>query len=276
MRESKSHISEKRKQSIFAAGMDERTQSSRLAKFDFARRRFEWLPSLHKARQGGQSNGLAHLSGESVGDGMCVKLGCAARRSSKWDHFALHSDPSPLPAKSGVAEPTAEAFRRHGDGSQQWRSFATIPRPRAKADEYCARPRSTHRTGSNRLSFLAVDFLATTDSQPRIDRYRPKYRSAMRSTVKRADTAARHAARSISPTRLIASTAASRLSTRKPVTPSSISSGIDPRLQAITGVPQASASTTDRPNGSSKLMRWSSARAEPRVLARAAPPTGPR
>ena len=85
----------------------------------------------------------------------------------------------------------------------------------------------------------------------------------MRSTVKREDTAARQAARSISPIRSIASTAASRLSTRKPVTPSSISSGIDPRLQAMTGVPQASASTTDRPNGSSKLMRWSNARADP-------------
>jgi hypothetical protein len=34
----------------------------------------------------------------------------------------------------------------------------------------------------------------------------------------------------------------------------------------MTGVPQASASTTDNPNGSSKLMRWSNARAEPRVV----------
>jgi len=34
----------------------------------------------------------------------------------------------------------------------------------------------------------------------------------------------------------------------------------------MTGVPQASASTTDRPNGSSKLMRWSNARADPRVF----------
>src|SRR5665213_4051140 len=91
----------------------------------------------------------------------------------------------------------------------------------------------------------------------------------MRSTVNRADTAARQAARSISSMRSIASTAASTLSTRNPVTPSSISSRIDPRLQAMTGVPQASASTTDRPNGSSKLIRWSSARADPRVSARA-------
>src|SRR6185312_15599467 len=96
--------------------------------------------------------------------------------------------------------------------------------------------------------------------QPRTDRYKSRYRSAIRSTVKRSDTAARHTARSISPTRLIAFTASSTLLTRKPVTPSSISSGIDPRLQAITGVPQASASTTDSPNGSSKLIRWSSAR----------------
>jgi hypothetical protein len=36
-------------------------------------------------------------------------------------------------------------------------------------------------------------------------------------------------------------------------------------LEAITGVPLASASTTDSPNGSSKLMRWSSACAEPRA-----------
>jgi len=91
--------------------------------------------------------------------------------------------------------------------------------------------------------------------------------------VNREDTAARQAARSIWSMRAIASIAASRLSTKNPVTPSSISSGIDPRLQAMTGVPQASASTTDRPNGSSKLMRWSSARADPRVFARDSPPT---
>ena len=85
-----------------------------------------------------------------------------------------------------------------------------------------------------------------------------------------------HHRASISPMRPIAATAASRFSTRNPVTPSSISSRIDPRLQAMIGVPQASASTTDKPNGSSKLIRWSSTRAEPRVFARAVPPTGPR
>jgi hypothetical protein len=63
---------------------------------------------------------------------------------------------------------------------------------------------------------------------------------------------------------------------QKPVTPGSTSSGIDPRLEAMTGVPQASASTTDSPNGSSKFMKWSSAQAEPRAFVRAAPPTGPR
>lgn len=73
-------------------------------------------------------------------------------------------------------------------------------------------------------------------SHPRIYRYKAKYRSAMRSTVKRAETAARLAARSIWSMCAIASIAASRLSTRKPVTPSSISSRIDPRLRAMTGV----------------------------------------
>ena len=38
--------------------------------------------------------------------------------------------------------------------------------------------------------------------------------------------------------------ASSRVSTRKPVTPCSMSSDIEPRLKAITGVPHAIASTT--------------------------------
>ena len=41
-----------------------------------------------------------------------------------------------------------------------------------------------------------------------------------------------------------AATAASTSATRNPVPPSSISSGIEPRSNAITGVPQAIASTT--------------------------------
>ena len=56
-------------------------------------------------------------------------------------------------------------------------------------------------------------------SQSRSDRYSSMYLSAMRSTVNRANTAARQAARSISPMRPIASTASSMLSTKKPVTP---------------------------------------------------------
>ena len=47
--------------------------------------------------------------------------------------------------------------------------------------------------------------------------------------------------------------------TSMPVVPSSTSSGIDPRSNAITGVPQAIASTTLKPKGSSKSMRWSRA-----------------
>ena len=93
----------------------------------------------------------------------------------------------------------------------------------------------------------------------------------MRSTVKRADTAARQAG-----TIDFADTADRvdgfiHLLTRKPVTPWSMSWHRS-RLEAMKGVPLASASTTERPNGSSKLMRWSSARAEPRV--RSAHPPG--
>jgi hypothetical protein len=39
-----------------------------------------------------------------------------------------------------------------------------------------------------------------------------------------------------------------------PVTPSATTSGTDPRRRAITGVPQAMASTMTRPNGSSQRM----------------------
>ena len=48
-----------------------------------------------------------------------------------------------------------------------------------------------------------------------------------------------------------------------------------PRRVAITGVPQAIASATESPKGSSNAIRCSSARAEPRSRARSAPPTGP-
>ena len=45
----------------------------------------------------------------------------------------------------------------------------------------------------------------------------------------------------------------------KPVTPSSITSGTEPRLNAITGVPQAIASIITRPNGSGQSIGTSSA-----------------
>ncbi len=47
----------------------------------------------------------------------------------------------------------------------------------------------------------------------------------------------------------------------KPVTPSSITSGTEPRLKAITGVPQAIASIITRPNGSGQSIGTSSAMA---------------
>ena len=57
--------------------------------------------------------------------------------------------------------------------------------------------------------------------------------------------------------------------------PSSISSPIEPRRNAITGVPQAIASTTLYPNGSSKPIRCSSACAPPRSADRSPALTGP-
>ena len=50
--------------------------------------------------------------------------------------------------------------------------------------------------------------------------------------------------------RLAARTAVSSSSTIKPVTPSSTTSGTEPRRIAITGVPQAIASIIAKPNGS--------------------------
>ena len=73
-----------------------------------------------------------------------------------------------------------------------------------------------------------------------------------------------------------AATASSSEPTRKPFTPSRTISGIDPRGWAITGVPQAIASTTLKPNGSSKLTRWRRARAPARSSPRRSGPTGPR
>ena len=77
------------------------------------------------------------------------------------------------------------------------------------------------------------------------------------------------------PSRRPRATAASTSSTRKPVTPCSISSGIEPRRNAITGVPQAIASTTLNPNGSSNPIRCSSARAPPSTAERSSGPTAP-
>mgnify|MGYP007128621952 CR=1 FL=1 len=44
------------------------------------------------------------------------------------------------------------------------------------------------------------------------------------------------------------------LLTRKPLCPFLTTSGIEPRLKASTGVPQAIASMTDKPKGSSKCI----------------------
>ena len=67
--------------------------------------------------------------------------------------------------------------------------------------------------------------------------------------------------------RFTAATAPISSSTMKPDTPSSSTSGTEPRLNAITGVPQAIASIITRPNGSGQSIGNSSACAPPRKSA---------
>jgi hypothetical protein len=62
---------------------------------------------------------------------------------------------------------------------------------------------------------------------------------------------------------------------RSPVRPVGDHLGTDPSRVAITGVPQAIASTMDSPNGSAKLTRWSSASASPSTRSRSSAATGP-
>jgi hypothetical protein len=66
-------------------------------------------------------------------------------------------------------------------------------------------------------------------------------------------TEARTALLSNSALLLAASAAESTSVTTEPVTPSTMSSDMEPRLNAMTGVPQANASTTESPNGASEL-----------------------
>jgi hypothetical protein len=68
--------------------------------------------------------------------------------------------------------------------------------------------------------------------------------SIMVATVKRSAATSAILRRSSSPVAATAATAESMSSTRKPVTPSAISSPIEPLELATTGVPQAIASTT--------------------------------
>ena len=61
--------------------------------------------------------------------------------------------------------------------------------------------------------------------------------------------------------RLMAASASSSLSTMKPEMPSSITSGTEPRRNAITGVPHAMASIMTSPNGSGQSIGKSRAAA---------------
>lgn len=83
-----------------------------------------------------------------------------------------------------------------------------------------------------------------------------------------------HQCLSIPATASTAAAACCRLSTINLVRPCLMISDIEPRLVAMTGVPQAMASTTDSPNGSSKLIRWRSACARQKITLRFSSPTG--
>ena len=85
----------------------------------------------------------------------------------------------------------------------------------------------------------------------------------MRSALNLAAATARIADRSSIWAASTAAAAATGSETRNPVTPGSMISGIEPRWYAMTGVPAAIASTTDRPKGSSKSMGCSRASAPP-------------
>ena len=81
----------------------------------------------------------------------------------------------------------------------------------------------------------------------------------MRREVKRRSNAARTLRRSSSGSRLMARKASCSLSTMKPVTPSSMTSGTEPRRKAMTGVPHAMASIITKPKGSGQSIGNSSA-----------------
>ena len=85
--------------------------------------------------------------------------------------------------------------------------------------------------------------------------------SAMRREVKRCSKCRLMARRDNWPTLLTASAAPISSSTMKPVTPSSTISGTAPRLNAITGQPQAMASIMTMPKGSGQSMGTSKAMA---------------
>src|ERR1700738_3973598 len=86
----------------------------------------------------------------------------------------------------------------------------------------------------------------------------------MRSTENRSSKHRRIQLRSRAAARGTADTALSTLSTTKPVSPSPITSGTEPLLNATTGVPLAIASIMTSPKGSGQSIRKSSAIARPR------------
>ncbi len=112
-------------------------------------------------------------------------------------------------------------------------------------------------------------------ASPRICSYSATYSSTIRSLSNRSTATDRINDRSKDATFATAAAAPATSATRIPVTPSSMISAIEPRSKATTGVPLAIASTTLKPKGSSKSMRWSRAAAEPRNAERSSAATAP-
>lgn len=106
-------------------------------------------------------------------------------------------------------------------------------------------------------------------------RYIPRYCSAMRRAVKRSSKYLLHPRRLRSGSRETACTASSSFSKTNPLTPCRITSGTDPLLLAITGVPQAMASIITSPNGSGQSIGNRRAFAPPRKAAFSPSSTSP-
>ena len=190
----------------------------------------------------------------------------------------------PLPRDGARRRTRSGLARRAGGGAGPGSALGSSCLSRARRGLHRAAPRKPDvprcvrrvhiatlpLTGPSRRSKgFSSRFRRTTVS------YASMYASTMRSTPNRSTACARIAARSSRPPRPRPRRRRRCRRRGSPVLPSSMSSGIEPRSNAMTGVPHAIASTTLKPNGSSKPMRCSSACAPPSSSDRVPAPTAP-